>query len=100
MGDSRALVIGTMLACVLTGGLCGASLRSGWWGIVGLAGVGFLVAGPGEPFIHEGPELRIIGFYAGLVVAVAVAGAVAALLVRRAGVSHWAPRGEAESSSQ
>jgi hypothetical protein len=84
IGDTVWLVRGAVIASVVTGGLCGVALRSGWWGILALAAVGFLVAGPGEPYVHEGPEPRIIGFYVGLVAALAASGAVAAVLVLRA----------------
>lgn len=85
IGDSAWLVRATVVMCAMAGGLCGLRLRAGWWGVLALALVGFLVGGPGEPFIHEGPEARIVGFYFGLLTAIGTAGVAATAMVRTGG---------------
>lgn len=101
-GTPPWLVLGTLVASVLAGATVGAALRAGWWGVVMFAAVGFVVGGPGEPFLHEGPQPRIVGFYCGLVLALGAAGIAVATFLRlrrptRPAVSPARPASSCES---
>lgn len=82
VGRPSWLVQGTLAVSVLAGAAIGRTLRARWWGIVVFAAVGFVVGGPGEPFIHEGPKPHIVGFYCGLLLALGVAGFAAECFLR------------------
>jgi hypothetical protein len=91
VGSPPWLVWGTLLACIAVGAMAGVALGAKGWGVAAFAAVGLAVGGPGQPFIHEGPKPYIVGFYAGLVLALAVAGATAAILVAPRAVEERAP---------
>lgn len=99
VGSPSWLVQGTLVLSVLAGAAVGRALRAPWWGIVVFAAVGFVVGGPGEPFIHEGPKPHIVGFYGGLLLALGVAGFAAETFLRMRLPSRAVP-GESSSHGE
>jgi hypothetical protein len=99
LGSTPWLLGGAALACMATGALCGFALGSGWPGVVAFAVVGVLVAGPGEPFIHEGPKPWIVGFYGGMLMSLFIAGFTAKVAVNRLPSSRKRPTHNIPSQS-
>jgi hypothetical protein len=82
-GDGSTVVYGALVADVITGAMVGRAIGHSWWSVLAFAAIGAVLGGPGEPFIHEGPKPRIVGFYAGLVLALGTAGFVTSVLLPR-----------------